>query len=146
MRQQRTIPTPTTTTPTVLTVNGRAVRDYLTSDREPVRWLVGELDGSRVVWTPDPRRANCARHPHLGACPCLAALAALTDPAALQAWHRRLGWWERRRVHTAALQLTGAPRPRREPPGWTWGLGRLLLLAAALLAVVLLLAPLLHGR
>jgi hypothetical protein len=151
MQPQRTTPPHPTPTPpaipAVLTVNGRPVRDYLhTPAPEPVRWLVGDVDGWRVVWTPDPRRARCARHAQAPSrCRCVAGLAGLADPAAVAAWWATLRWRERRRLHTAALTITGAPaRPRWEPPTWTWGLGRRLILAAAALALLLLLAPLLH--
>jgi hypothetical protein len=154
MQPQRTTPPPSTTTPTppvaVLTVNGLPTRDYLATpdpDREPPRWLVGErAGGGRVVWTPNRRRTSCAHHPTPGGCPCRAALAALADPATLHAWHRRLGWRGRRRLHLAALELTGRPRrPGWEPPCWTWGLSRRLIWAAAAVALLLLLVvPLLR--
>jgi hypothetical protein len=145
MRPQPTAhPTPTVV---VYTVNGRAVRDYLTSDPEPPRWLVGELDGHRVVWAAARHRTSCARHPTIGGCPCVHLLGRLATPDALAGWWQALGWRERRRLHTTARTITGTPGgPRREPPTWTWGLGHRLILAAAALALLLLLAPLLHGR
>jgi hypothetical protein len=148
MRQQRTASTPPTV-PAVLvfTVNGHPTRTYLRQpDPEPPRRLVAEVDGHPVVWTPDRRRTSCARHPYLGGCPCVTQLGRLADPDALHGWYRGLGWRQRQQLATAPAALAATPRPRWEPPGWTWGLGHRLLLAAAALALLLVLAPLLHGR
>src|SRR5215218_8632170 len=117
-------------TPLVLTVNGQPLRTYLHArDPEPPRQLVGELDGRRVVWAPVRHRTSCARHPHQRGCPCVQQLGRLATPDALRGWYRGLSWQQRRHLHAATstpppLQATGAPpRPRREPPAWTWGLG-----------------------
>jgi hypothetical protein len=138
-----------TTTPTVLvyTVNGRPLRDYLhDAQPAPVRLLVADVDGHRVVWSPRPPLASCARHRHLGGCPCVQQLGRLATPQALGGWYRGLSWRQRQQLSTAPAAVAAAGGLGREWPDWTWGLGHRLLLAAALLAVVLLLAPLLPGR
>jgi hypothetical protein len=131
----------------VFTVNGVPTRTYLhRRDPEPPRLLVAELDGWRVVWTPDPRRASCTRHPHQpGRCRCIAALGRLADLAALRGWYRGLGWRQRQQLQTAPAAIAATVgQAERDRPDWTWGLGGRLVLAAAVVALLLLLAPLLH--
>jgi hypothetical protein len=132
-------------------VNSQPLRTYLRGrDLELIFELIGEVDGHRVTYTPGRHLRRCARHGRRPDCPCLERLAALAGPIDLRAWWKTLGWRERRRQlqasDVAVALLAGVPlRPeRREPPGWTWGLGGRLILAAALLSLLLLLAPLLH--
>jgi hypothetical protein len=73
-------------------------------------------------------------------------LAGLATPDRLHAWYRGLSRRQRRALQLHPLVLAATPPPRWDPPDWTWGLGHRLLLAAAALALLLFLAPLLHGR
>jgi hypothetical protein len=139
MRQQPT------TTPTVLvvTVNGQPVAAYLRQPEplDPPRLLIGEVDGHPVTWAPDRYRQTCALHGQAAGCRCLDQLADLATPDALRAWWRRLTRQQARLVRAAAA--SARPRPDREWPDWTSGWGSRLLVAAGLLGLLLLLAPLL---
>jgi hypothetical protein len=149
MHRQRTA----SRTRLVYTVNDVPVATYLRARHpEPVRRLVGDVDGHRVVWTRDRRRSSCARHGRVVGCACVHALGRLATPEALTSWRRGLSWKEARQVHTTSLAVAAADlawRPaRREWPDWLRDLlaPERILAAVLLLALLLLLAPLLRGR